>query len=188
MLQIDHRESYDVDLFVPDPQLMAYLRAVAADLEFGIDDASYRTDGATHVKIAFAGVGEIDFISAPPVTDLPTVLYEIGGRPVAMESVGEIVAKKVRYRGTSIQPRDIFDIAAAVVTHGSEVERALSQIPEHVNATLERLGKLERTYVEDTIGELTIRGEYRALASASHDQCVEVLGRTIGTSEPPTVQ
>lgn len=188
MLQIDHRESYDVDLFVPDPQLMAYLRAAAADLEFGIGGASYTTNGATHIKIAFAGVGEIDFINALPVTDLPTVPYEIDGRPVGMESVGEIVAKKVRYRGASIQPRDIFDIAAAAVTHGNEVERALSQIPEHVNATLERLGKLERTYVEDTIGQLTIRDEYRALASASYDQCVEVLDRITGMSGPSTVR
>ena len=182
MLQIDHRESYDVGLFVPDPQRMAYLRATAADLEFGIDGASYTSDGATHIKIAFEGVGEIDFISAPPVTDLPTGRYDIDGRSVAMEGVGEIVARKVRYRGASIQPRDIFDIAAAAVTHRREAKQALFQILKHVDATLERLGKLERTYVEDTIGQLTIRDECRALAATSYDRSAFQPGDQMATS------
>ena len=30
-----------------------------------------------------------------------------------METVGEIIAKKIHYRGASIKPRDIFDIAGS---------------------------------------------------------------------------
>ena len=36
MLQIDHRESHDVDIFIPDPQLLAFLDPEKQDFQFEI--------------------------------------------------------------------------------------------------------------------------------------------------------
>ena len=46
MLQIEHRESRDIDFFLPNPQLLAYVTAVAADMEAWFPGASYRGDGS----------------------------------------------------------------------------------------------------------------------------------------------
>lgn len=42
------------------------------------------------------------------------------GRHVLLETPGEIIAKKVYYRGAGIQPRDMFDVACVMKTHGVE--------------------------------------------------------------------
>ena len=106
MIQIDHRESRDVDLFPDDPQLLSYVEAVVAEMQFALGEANYNGDGFGHLKIAFDGIGEIDFIVTDHITDVPTTNQGIEGRPVALETVPEIIAKKVLYRGSRVQPRD----------------------------------------------------------------------------------
>lgn len=41
MLQISHRESHDIDLFLDDPQLLPYLTASVGELAFEIGTPSY---------------------------------------------------------------------------------------------------------------------------------------------------
>ncbi|GFO83210.1 MAG: hypothetical protein A49_28370 [Methyloceanibacter sp.] len=113
MLQIDHRESHDVDLFLEDPQLLACLVAAVADMQFDIGTPTYNGDGSGHLKVAFEGIGEIDFIVTSHVTAGHAETQSILGRPVLLETIPEIVAKKIRFRGNMLQPRDVFDIAAA---------------------------------------------------------------------------
>ncbi len=44
-----------------------------------------------------------------------------GARPRrSARDPGEIIAKKIYYRGAAMQPRDMFDIACVVKTHGVE--------------------------------------------------------------------
>jgi len=126
MLQIEHRESHDIDLFIDDPQLLSYVTAVS-DLAFDIGDPVYDGDGTGHLKVAFDGIGEIDFIVAGHVTDNYAQRRKIKGREIALETISEIVAKKIRFRGANIQPRDVFDIAAArMPLPGSTILTAMS--------------------------------------------------------------
>ncbi len=53
MLQIDHRESHDVDIFLPDPQFLSYLDPKLHDFKFEILPADYDGDGSSFLKIAF---------------------------------------------------------------------------------------------------------------------------------------
>lgn len=164
MLQIEHRESHDVDLFVEDPQLLPYIEAAVADLRFGVGAPTYDGDGRGHLKIAFDGVGEIDFIVAGQVTAKPSQAHDILGRMVLLETVPEIIAKKIRFRGSRIQPRDIFDIAAAVEAgHGDDIRSVLSELPEDVSRTTMRLTALSPEYVETVISQLMIRPAYAGL-------------------------
>ena len=176
MIQIDHRESHDIDLFLDDPQLLPYVEATVSERQFTLGDATYNGDGAGHLKIAFEGIGEIDFIVTGHVTEAPTSNQTIEGRAVALETVPEIIAKKVRYRGSRIQPRDIFDIAAAAATNdAADVIAALALIPDYVRETISRIDVLSRDYVSSSIAQLALRAQNQHLVESAYDDALGLL-------------
>jgi hypothetical protein len=120
MIQIVHRESFDVDIFLDDPQLLPYLNPQTQGYALDINPVGYETDGSRALKIVFDNVGEIDFICAPSLTDDPFVKAQVRGRNVLLETPAEIIAKKIYYRGASMQPRDMFDIACVMKVLGTD--------------------------------------------------------------------
>jgi len=60
MLQIQHRESHDVDFFLQDPQWLSFLDPEKNDFEFKIWPSDYRGDGIKFLKFAFDNIGQID--------------------------------------------------------------------------------------------------------------------------------
>jgi hypothetical protein len=175
MLQIDHRVSHDVDIFIDDPQLLPLLNPETQGHGCEIVPSGYNGDGANFLKIAFDGIGEIDFIVGALLTDEPYRETEVGGRTVKLETVPEIITKKIVYRGGSIKARDIFDIAAAAQEHRDEILKALRGYPDHVAATLAKLRKLNPEYVDETISELAISERFCDLAGAARERAVQVL-------------
>ena len=176
MIQIDHRESHDVDLFLDDPQLLPYVEATVAEMQFALGEATYNGDGSGHLKIAFDGIGEIDFIVTGHITDAPTMDQEIEGRSIALETVPEIIAKKVRYRGSRIQPRDIFDIAAAVKAGQSDdIRAALATIPEYAAETSARIESLSEDYVSSSISQLALRETSKTLIDTAYGLTLDLL-------------
>lgn len=116
------------------------------------------------MKVAFEGIGEIDFIVIGHMTEDNAVTRDILGRTVLLETIPEIVAKKIRFRGSRIQPRDVFDIAAAAEAgFRAEIEVAPADIPDDVAVTSERLSEMSPQYVETVISQLMIRPGYRGL-------------------------
>jgi hypothetical protein len=163
MLQIGHRESYDIDIFLDDPQLLGFLDPAKRDFKLGLAPDSSNSDGSRFVKFSFAGIGEIDFIAANPLTNPSAASRMIEGREVELETVAEIIAKKIHFRGKSIQPRDIFDIAAAVQSHSVEISSALSDFQDDIGATLEKMRGLNPDFVEAAISKLAFRTEFTSL-------------------------
>ncbi|WP_323131355.1 hypothetical protein [Sinorhizobium medicae] len=51
MLQIDHRESFDVDIFLDDPQLLPYLNPKTQGYALDINPDGYESDGSRTLKI-----------------------------------------------------------------------------------------------------------------------------------------
>jgi hypothetical protein len=84
MLQIDHRESHDVDIFLPDPQFLSYLDPKLHDFKFEIFPADYDGDGSSFLKIAFKDIGEIDFIVGLSLTLSPTIQTTIENEAVQL--------------------------------------------------------------------------------------------------------
>jgi len=138
MLQIDHRESHDVDIFLPDPQFLSYLDPKLHDFKFEIFPADHDGDGSGFLKIAFKDIGEIDFIVGHSLTLSPTIQTTIENETVQLETIPEIITKKIYHRGAGIKPRDIFDIAAASERYADSIVSALRDYPEK---WLPRLGK-----------------------------------------------
>jgi Nucleotidyl transferase AbiEii toxin, Type IV TA system len=175
MLQIGHRESRDVDIFLPDPQLLPFLNPETHDFAFELMPDAYKGDGSRFLKIAFSDIGEIDFIAAPDLTNNPTVEREVEGTPTLLETVPEIIAKKIFHRGASIKPRDIFDIAAAGIDCRDEVIAALALYPEKVTIALATMEKLNPQFIDGVIPALMIRDEYRELGRSCLQSAKELL-------------
>lgn len=175
MLQIGHRESHDVDIFLRDPQHLPFLDPQKQDLKFEIEPSDYLGDGSRFLKIVFEGIGEIDFIVASAKTDEPTVEKEIEGVTTLLETVPEVITKKVCYRGSHIQPRDIFDIAAGAVTQENEIKAALTDYKDDVAAALKAIRGQKPEFVAGAIGALQIRDEYRSIADVAQERAIELL-------------
>ncbi|TGD97364.1 nucleotidyl transferase AbiEii/AbiGii toxin family protein [Methylobacterium nonmethylotrophicum] len=120
MLQIDHRESHDVDLFLGDPQILPFLNPTTQGYRLDRQPDGYEGDGAHVAKLIFDGIGEIDFICCGSITSKPVQQCEVSGRLVQLETPAEIVAKKIHYRGSRLQPRDMFDVAAVIHRCGED--------------------------------------------------------------------
>ncbi|MET7243867.1 nucleotidyl transferase AbiEii/AbiGii toxin family protein [Methylobacterium sp. EM32] len=120
MLQIDHRESHDIDLFLDDPQLLPFLNPTTQNYQIDKFPDEYQTDGSHVIKMFFENIGEIDFICCGSLTENPAYISEVDGRQVSLETPAEIIAKKIHYRGSRLQPRDMFDIAAVVQACGQD--------------------------------------------------------------------
>jgi hypothetical protein len=94
MLQIDHRESHDVDIFLPDPQSLPFLDPQTHDFTFEIQPTDYKGDGAKSIKWVFENVGQIDFIVGRALTSTPTKSTTVEGQVVQLETIPEIITKK----------------------------------------------------------------------------------------------
>jgi hypothetical protein len=91
MLRHNHRQSKDIDLFVPDPQYLGYVNPRISEVAETIC-ADYRA-GALFVKLILAA-GEIDVVVGPALTDPGYDLVEFEGRQLRVETSAEIIAKK----------------------------------------------------------------------------------------------
>jgi len=175
MLQIDHRESHDIDIFLADPQLLPFFNPATHDFKFEVMPNDYNGDGSSFLKLAFEKIGEIDFIVAQALTNDPVNRTEVEGVPVLLETVPEIITKKIFHRGATIKPRDIFDIAASATVCREEIVNALQQYPERVTATLASMDRLNPQFVKDVIAQLMVRDRYRALLETALDDARELL-------------
>jgi hypothetical protein len=175
MLQIDHRESHDVDIFLFDPQLLPFLDPQKHDFTFEIQPADCKGDGARFQKFAFENIGELDFIVGGSLTSAPTIPTTIEGEAVQLETVPEVITKKVYHRGSSIKPRDIFDIAAAGEKQANSIIDELKSYKNEVTRTLAVMEKLNPDFVNRAIAELAIKPQYDAVAKRAMERAREIL-------------
>lgn len=175
MLQIGHRQSEDIDIFLEDPQLLSYLDPKLHDFEFEIMPSDYQGDGAHFLKLAFDRIGEIDFIVSAPLTQAPSTRRKVGGEDVDVETIAEIITKKVHYRGAHITPRDIFDIAAAGRSDRSGTVSALRRFRNDVRATMAAIDRLNPDFVKATIAALSISDAYQGVAETALDEATTLL-------------
>lgn len=181
MIQIGHRESHDIDIFLDDPPLLGFIDPARSPLHLETMPSDYLGDGLRFQKFAFEGIGEIDFIVAGALTTTPFETRVVEGRTVRLETIPEIIAKKVYYRGSEANPRDIFDIAAAARSQLGEVVNALRALPEHVARTRERIEKLNPEFVSRAISQLMIMPDYEASAADSLVAAIAVLDEVLSS-------
>ena len=178
MLQINHRESHDIDIFVDDPQLLPYLNPETQEFTLSLQPSSYVTDGTQSLKVVFDNVGEIDVICCGWLTDEFSTEKEINGRPILLETPGEIIAKKVFYRGWNLQPRDMFDIAAVRKSHGDlYLIEALSELHREAEIALGVTKGINPDLAQGVLSGLTIREGFTDLIETAQASTIELLSK-----------
>ncbi|MBX9826946.1 MAG: nucleotidyl transferase AbiEii/AbiGii toxin family protein [Xanthobacteraceae bacterium] len=175
MLQIDHRESRDVDIFLQDPQHLSLLDPDKRDFDFELRPSAHDGDGAKFLKLIFESIGEIDFIVGQPRTTNPTIRREIEGEDILLETVPEVITKKIVYRGANIRPRDIFDIAAASEEYADTIVAELRSYRQETAAALARLEQLNPEFVNNAISQLLIRQKLSATAKTAIERARRLL-------------
>lgn len=187
MLQIDHRESHDIDLFLNDPQILPFLNPEIQGIPLKQCPDSYDSDGAGVLKLAYRDLGEIDFICAPSIVTHPVAPSEVRGRVVSLESPAEIIAKKVYFRGWNFQPRDMFDLAAVAEKRGVDYAvAAVSQCgQDRCQKALEVIEKVTPAAVSAINAQLLVRDTTRHLIGSEQRISQDILRRAINQQISP---
>lgn len=187
MLQIDHRESFDVDIFVDDPQVLPFLNPWMQGYTLPIWPDGYQSDGTRALKIVFEKIGEIDFICAAGLTVSPMQLAKVRGHNVLLETPAEIIAKKIYYRGSSMQPRDMFDIACVMKVLGGEyVVNALSPFKEECRRALSVARRMDPQFAKTVMMSLLYRERFSDIPKQAQAIATELLEAVCASSDGVT--
>lgn len=110
------------------------------------------------------------------LTGNPTVRAEVRGRHVLLETPGEIIAKKVYYRGAAMQPRDMFDIACVMKTHGVEyLDEALKAFQDKCEAALKVARQMNPQFPETIMTRLLYRESFSDIPRVAQSMTIELL-------------
>lgn len=139
MLRYDHRESKDIDFFVPDPQYLGYVTPRLSDVAEEMCGGAY-SEAAVYVKLQLSE-GEIDVVASPNLllAEAAFEFWELEGRQVRVETAGEIVAKKMYHRGNQGTPRDLFDLAMVIEAEPRTLAPANPFFYRHLDVFLQGL-------------------------------------------------
>lgn len=108
-LQIDHRVSFDIDIFLTHSAALIDIYRNPKTSQI----SDVQEFPGNHLKIV-RPEGEIDFILAANITDDFYRSYDFKEIAINLETPEEIIAKKIRYRGSNFTYRDIYDLAATI--------------------------------------------------------------------------
>ena len=140
MLNYHHRLSKDVDIFVSNTQ---YFNGLSPKLNDVAEDADFYQEGERFISLSYPE-GKIDFVKAFQVSDYLPVLKHVFNQNILVDDDIEIVTKKVFFRGASLHPRDLYDLATVYLgPRRSELVNALINIPEQLQEfhdALQRVG------------------------------------------------
>lgn len=141
-LQIDHRISKDVDIFIAEVGALDFLHP---NRNARVRELSDRIQVPGHYIKIERPEGEIDFLTNTMGDRPPGAVMVFDNREVYLESPGTIVEKKkkLRYRGSTFAIRDIFDLAAVLDTCPDERNSISGAIQTAGPAFLDRIQKNE---------------------------------------------
>lgn len=140
MLNYHHRLSKDVDIFVSNTQ---YFNGLSPKLNDVAEDADFYQEGERFISLSYPE-GKIDFVKAFQVSDYLPTLKHVFNQNIFVDDDIEIVTKKVFFRGASLHPRDLYDLATVYLgPRRSELVKALINISEQLQEfhdALQRVG------------------------------------------------
>jgi hypothetical protein len=173
MLRINHRQSKDIDLFVPDPQYLGYVNPRLSDAALDVSD-DYE-ENAEFIKLNLPE-GEIDIVVGTPLTSSPFELVTHAGMEIRVETNAEIIAKKFWHRGDRPKARDLFDLCAVAVADPASISVVAPFMARHGRTFLQRMGEREAA-MRDQFGRIDVLAFNR-----SFDDCAEMAKSIIGVA------
>ncbi|MRD49481.1 nucleotidyl transferase AbiEii/AbiGii toxin family protein [Caenimonas koreensis DSM 17982] len=163
MLRLNHRQSKDIDLFVPDPQYLGYVNPRLSDPAESLTH-DY-VEAAEYIKLQLPA-GEIDIVVGEPLTQDPWEEVIHKGRLVRVETNAEIIAKKMFHRGDMAKARDLFDLCAVAHADPQAIEHAAPFFAKHASTFISRL-KQNAVYAQEEFAQID-----RLQFERSFDECL----------------
>lgn len=175
-LKLNHRVSYDVDLFLQDA---GALSAVSPNSNRAARRVTDRwQEPGNYVKLE-CHEGEIDFILASRQTELAPWWYRFGERQIPVEMPAEIIAKKMKYRGSRFLPRDIFDLLAVHHLDAEQLTIAVRAAPEGARRAVDRIERIAKRYRETIKDEVNPTSSGLEFFEADPLDAAEILNRIL---------
>ena len=125
-IRINHRLSEDVDIFVANAPLKLFVPAQNTHAK-AISDA-FQWPG--HYLKFQRDDGEIDFLSSQLQTTPGYTIERFDNRAVPIETLDEVIVKKIRYRASRFTHRDAFDLAAVANAYPQIINTLLTEVPD----------------------------------------------------------
>ena len=176
MLSLRHRGSRDIEISVPDAELLEVLSprlnaAAEALTRNYVEHASF-------IKLYFPE-GEIDFVASASLVADPVAAMRVLGREVPVETPSEIIAKLIWRRAASFTARDVFDLACVAERQPVALLRVRDFLAARRAALLRRLDEREAALREDfaALDALGFRPDY--------DQCLAAIRALFARIAPP---
>jgi len=166
-----HRLSTDIDIFLPDPQLIGHL---SPRLNSAVESLTNDYDERANFLKLYFPQGEIDFVISGFLTANPVLVERICGRDVKVETSAEIIAKKIWYRGADLAARDLFDFALVAEREPRMLKDAQDVLRARRTVVIEQIADREEELRED-FAALDVL-EYRP----SFEQCIAAVRKALG--------
>ena len=177
MLRYRHRQSKDIDIFFPDPQMLAYLNPRNGGLAESL--TTEYSDSADHLKLFFPE-GEIDFVASPNLTQPGFEIFNLDKREIRLESSVEIIAKKMWHRGNEAKARDLFDLCVVIENSRDELRDAREFLLKNHTGFLRQI-KERHSILRIQFAEIDALDYHRTF-----DECVELANEYLrGLSHAP---
>jgi predicted nucleotidyltransferase component of viral defense system len=113
MFYFQHRASFDIDIFVNDPQYFTFLSPKFYLEESDFLQSNY-IETANQISLRTKNNVKVDFLLNPPLTKKYAKKINFENKEFQVETIEEIIAKKIFYRNKDNKSRDILDIAIAL--------------------------------------------------------------------------
>lgn len=168
-LRIGHRQSKDIELFVPDPQSQ-YLGYINPRLsEVAEEISSDYEENAEFIKL-FLPTGEIDIFVGTALTDQPFDVVSYAGRNIKVETCAEIIAKKMWHRDNHAKARDLYDLCAVADAEPEAIDLAGPFLVRHGAVFLAQLQE-RAELVEAEFDAIDVIGFRRSFAECLTQAC-----------------
>jgi hypothetical protein len=167
LFYLQHRRSYDLDIFVLDPQYFSFLSPKWFIDHQAVFQLEY-LEKADHISLATLTNVKVDILLAPNLTDKPSTLKRVGSVECYVESMEEIIAKKIRYRRAQAKARDIVDIGVAVSKYPGTLRGLVDQNAVTLDELFEwrqALINVDRERYRQEVDIIAPEASYRELSS-----------------------
>ena len=177
-VHLDHRISYDIDLFLDSARDLRSLTPAANPLVKAFQgDLMWEYPG-NYLKLYRPG-GEVDFIVAAPKTTLGTMPWSFDGHTLLIDTPVETAIKKIFYRPSTFKIRDVFDVAAILGSgFGDDLRAALNEVSDRLPLVRDRLDLIAPIYEQEAVNDInpTEKGRRWLTRAAAVDPLIAFLG------------
>jgi len=150
-IRLDHRVSYDIDIFLQNPQ---DLRALHPARNPVVRDLTKQIQYPGHYMKLLFEEGEIDFLAATLITSPGFTEETIKGYHVPLETAEEVLAKKLHFRSSNAPARDLFDIEAARRFAYDAFKKAVVAEPAGARRLADQVRRKEGRYKKELPGAI----------------------------------